>query len=198
MISFIEMCQDLPYVEFKNYYHKAIDAKQKNIEAIAISSFSKEKKFVDSRFVNLKFINDKEFIFFSNYSSPKSDQFKSHSQISALLYWNEINVQIRMIAEIKIKDQKFNNLYFKNRSLSKNALAISSHQSMEVDSYDAVKKGYQKALDNSDLTVCPSYWGGFSFIPNSFEFWEGHKNRLNKRTKYCLEKDNWIVKTLSP
>ena len=192
------MCQDLPYLEFKNYYHKAISSKQKNIEAIAISSFSKEKKFVDSRFVNLKFISDKEFIFFSNYNSPKSDQFKSHSQISALLYWNEINVQIRMIAEIRMKDQRFNNNYFKNRSASKNALAISSHQSMEVASYDIVKKGYQEAIENYDLTVCPKYWGGYSFIPTSFEFWEGHKNRLNKRTKYYLEKDNWILKTLSP
>ena len=35
-------------------------------------------------------------------------------------------------------------------------------------------------------------------VPNSFEFWEGNQNRLNKRTKYYLEKDNWIVKTLSP
>ena len=64
MISFVQMCQDLPYVEFRSYYEKALKANQKNIEAIAISSFSKDNNFVDSRFVNLKFINEKEFIFF--------------------------------------------------------------------------------------------------------------------------------------
>ena len=101
MISFVQMCQDLPYVEFRSYYEKALKANQKNIEAIAISSFSKDNNFVDSRFVNLKFINEKEFIFFSNYNSPKSKQFETHPQISALLFWSEINIQIRIIANIK-------------------------------------------------------------------------------------------------
>ena len=41
-------------------------------------------------------------LFFFNYSSPKSkDFFESHNQITALIYWNSINVQIRMKAKIK-------------------------------------------------------------------------------------------------
>ena len=30
-------------------------------------------------------------------------------------------------------------------------------------------------------TARPDFWGGFSFVPYYFEFWQGHKNRLNKR-----------------
>ena len=30
----------------------------------------------------------------------------------------------------------------------------------------------------------PSNWGGYSFKPYYFEFWEGHKSRLNKRNVY--------------
>ena len=198
MISFIQMCQDLPYVEFRSYYEKALKANQKNIEAIAISSFSKDNNFVDSRFVNLKFINEKEFIFFSNYSSPKSKQFETHPQISALLFWSEINIQIRIIANIKRKDSSFNNNYFRNRGQEKNALAIASHQSTEIDSFQVIKNEYKKVLKNNDLTICPSYWGGFSFIPTSFEFWEGHKNRLNIRKKYYLIDSTWVEKILSP
>ena len=56
---------------------------------------------VDSRYVNLKFITNDEFIFFSNYDSPKASAFNSHNQIAALLYWSSINVQIRMKAKIK-------------------------------------------------------------------------------------------------
>ena len=26
----------------------------------------------------------------------------------------------------------------------------------------------------------PEYWGGYDFIPYSFEFWTGENNRLNK------------------
>ena len=76
-------------------------ASQKNIEAISISSYNTKKHEVDSRYVNLKFINNDEFIFFSNYKSPKASAFNSHNQIAALLYWPSINVQIRMKAKIR-------------------------------------------------------------------------------------------------
>jgi pyridoxine/pyridoxamine 5'-phosphate oxidase len=34
-----------------------------------------KKNEVDSRYVNLKFISNDEFIFFSNYDSPKASSF---------------------------------------------------------------------------------------------------------------------------
>ena len=36
----------------------------------------------------------------------------------------------------------------------------------------------------------PSYWGGYSFKPYYFEFWEG-QNRLNKRTIYKRINSEW-------
>ena len=38
----------------------------------------------------------------------------------------------------------------------------------------------------------PSNWGGFSFTPFYFEFWEGHESRINKREAYELQNGNWI------
>ena len=61
----------------------------------------KEVKEVNARFVNLKFVNDKNFIFFSNYNSPKSHDFREHNQITALIYWNNTNTQIKMKATIE-------------------------------------------------------------------------------------------------
>ena len=119
MIKFNKESNDAPYVKFREKYYDAINASQQNIEAIAISSFNRETDEVDSRFVNLKFIDDKKFIFFTNYNSPKSKAFSTHTKISALIYWSSINTQIRMKANIKKTSKKFNNLYFKNRSAKK-------------------------------------------------------------------------------
>ena len=47
--------------------------------------------------------------------------------------------------------------------------------------YDQVKENYHRSLERDDLKKCPEYWGGFSFTPYYFEFWEGHKSRINKR-----------------
>ena len=101
MIEFNNLNQEIPYQLLKEKYDEALDAGQQGIEAISISSYNKEISEVDSRYVNLKFITNDEFIFFSNYDSPKASAFNSHNQIAALLYWPSINVQIRMKAKIK-------------------------------------------------------------------------------------------------
>ena len=64
--------------------------KQKNIEAVCISSYNKVNDSVDARMVNLKYINDTEWIFFSNYNSKKAKQFIENSSISGLFFWNEV------------------------------------------------------------------------------------------------------------
>ena len=198
MIQFNNLNQETPYQLLKEKYDEAVDAGQKGIEAISISSYNKEVKEVDSRYVNLKFISNDEFIFFSNYDSPKASSFISHDQIAVLVYWPSINVQIRMKAKIKRTTDEYNQNYFFNRSEEKNALAISSSQSKPIDSYNQVKENYNKSLKNDDLKKCPEFWGGYSFTPYYFEFWEGHDSRLNKREAYEKSDDSWKHLILQP
>lgn len=198
MIIFKNLDKSTPYEAFKMKYELAVEHGQRNIEAMAISSFNKNLNQVDSRYVNLKFVEETDFIFFSNYNSPKSSAFKSHNQISALLYWSAINTQIRIKAKIKKTSHKYNQEYFFNRSREKNALAISSSQSKQVDSYNLIKDNFKKSLEEDDLRKCPKYWGGFSFTPYEIEFWEGHEFRLNKRTLYKKNKNDWNNFILEP
>jgi len=198
MITITNLNSSTPYRLFEKFYNEALARKQYSVEAIAISSYSQIKKEVDSRFVNLKFITDNEWIFFSNYESQKSIQFKENNQISALVYWNKINVQIRMKGMIKKTSKEFNQAYFSDRSEQKNALAISSDQSKVIESYDSVKKNYNKTLELDNLKECPNYWGGYSFTPYYFEFWEGHESRLNKREIFEINDNGWSHSILQP
>ena len=198
MIQFNNLNQEIPYLLFKTKYDEALNAGQKSIEAISISSYNTKKHEVDSRYVNLKFITNDEFIFFSNYNSPKAASFNSHNQITALVYWASINVQIRIKAKIKKTSNDYNQKYFFDRSEEKNALAISSNQSKPIDSYSQVKENYNKSLKNDDLKKCPEFWGGYSFTPYYFEFWEGHESRLNKREVYEKSDDSWKHLILQP
>ena len=198
MIQFNNLNPEIPYQFLKEKYDEALNAGQRGIEAISISSYNKEISEVDSRYVNLKFISNDEFIFFSNYDSPKASSFNSHNQIAALLYWPSINVQIRIRAKIKKTSNEYNQKYFFDRSEEKNALAISSNQSKLIDSYNQVKENYNKSLKNDDLKKCPEFWGGYSFTPYYFEFWEGHESRLNKREAYEKSDDSWKHLILQP
>tara|TARA_Y100001935_G_C17231670_1_gene470748 strand:+ start:187 stop:783 length:597 start_codon:yes stop_codon:yes gene_type:complete len=198
LITFNNLSEDLPYKILKKYYDNALRSKQDQIQAISISSYSDSRKEVDARMVNLKIINEKEMIFFSNYNSPKSLQFESNNKILALIYWSSIDVQIRMRARIFKTSNKFSDEYFQNREIEKNALAISSQQSQEISSYNEVIQNHKNVLKNNDLTKRPNFWGGFSFIPHYFEFWEGHKSRLNKREIYELQNNIWSHAYLQP
>jgi pyridoxamine 5'-phosphate oxidase len=198
MITFINLSQKDPYIKFKDKYNEAISCNQDFVEAALIASFSSEMNEVDARFVNLKFIDNGDFVFFTNLESPKSMQFKSHDQVSVVIFWSKLNLQIRIKAKIRQTPEDFNNNYFKDRSKDKNALAISSNQSKEISSYEKVKANYEETLRNKDLTICPEYWGGFSFTPYYFEYWEGRKQRLNRREAYKLEDSKWIKFFLQP
>ena len=199
MIKINERNNSKPYDYFESLYKKALEAKQKNIEAIAISSYSPKTQELSSRFVNLKYIIDDEWIFFSNYQSPKALDFESHKNVSGLFFWQNINTQIRIKARIKKTNSSFSDQHFKTRTKEKNALACSSNQSMQIDSYDKVIENYDKVM-NSGVSVeeRPNFWGGYSFTPYYFEFWEGHNSRLNKREVYEKVDESWSHFILQP
>lgn len=188
-----------PFKKFRDLYKDAESLGQDNIEAILICSYSKQDEEVDARFVNLKSLDNNKFIFYSNYESPKSKQFQSHTQISAVIFWGKSNVQIRMKANItKISEIESNN-YFLSRDKKKNALAIISRQSEIIGSYNEICNLYESKLSNEDqLNIRPDYWGGYAFVPYYFEFWKGHESRLNYRKAYYLKDSEWKSNTLQP
>ena len=189
-----------PYITFYDYFDKAVSLGQEAIEAVNIASYDKNKNEVSSRFVNLKYVIKDEWIFFSNYNSPKSKSFETFDQISAILYWKKIDLQIRIKAKIKRTDSEFSDNHFKLRSAEKNAIAIGSCQSEYIKSYEDVVKNFNKTLNynHEDLFKRPEHWGGFSFTPFYFEFWEGHESRINKRTVFEFSNNYWNKNFLQP
>lgn len=198
MIEFTNPLNHEPYLRLKAEYDAALENGQENIEAISIASYSNDQEYVDSRYVNLKFIDGDKFIFFTNYNSKKSTQFMSHKQIAVNIFWQKTNTQIRIKANVRKSSKEYNNSYFRTRSPHKNALAISSQQSQAISSYSKVVEKYEEVMKSNDLKECPSYWGGYEFTPYEIEFWKGNKFRLNKRDLYVKVDKLWSHNILEP
>tara|TARA_B110000003_G_scaffold258915_1_gene278471 strand:+ start:89 stop:688 length:600 start_codon:yes stop_codon:yes gene_type:complete len=199
VINITNTPNSIPYNLFCKYYDLALKNKQNAIESIVVSSFDNTLNEVDSRYVNLKYVVRDEWIFFSNYKSKKAKNFEGHDQVSILIYWDSLNLQIRMNGKIKKTKTSFSDMHFNGRSKYKNALAISSMQSSEINSFEDVKRNYLSVLENINQdTSRPDYWGGYSFYPTYFEYWKGDENRLNKRDVYEKYNNEWKHKTLQP
>ena len=199
MINIIKLNSSEPYKIFQNHYNKALQKNQAGIEAISVSSYCISNNEVDSRYVNLKYINNDQWTFFTNYNSPKATQFKNSNKIAALIYWESINVQIRIKAHIKKTDSKLSDSHFSSREYEKNILAIASEQSKVMNSYDFILEKVKKVSNkNKIIKTRPLYWGGFSFKPYYFEFWEGNKSRINKREQFKIIEGKWHKSYLEP
>ena len=200
MIEFLDNCHSKPFQLLKKYYSESIKSNQIIPEAISISSYDSKNNFVDSRYVNLKFIKENKFIFFSNYKSTKAQQFEDCSErlITALIFWNSINIQIRIRGKISKTSKELSDSHFKKRSLEKNALAIASKQSRKIESYEVFVEKYKKILKNSELSTRPDYWGGYEINPVYIEFWEGNDARINRRQVFELVNNEWKEYYLQP
>ena len=44
----------------------------------------------------------------------------------------------------------------------------------------------------------PKNWGGYTIIPDRFEFWQGRENRLHDRIEYRKEEGKWKIRRLAP
>lgn len=197
MIEFNLKKPSSPIKIFKEIYDKTYP--MKNIEAFCLSTCGIDLR-PSSRFVNVKYVTDSSLIFFSNYQSKKAKHINENRNISGAFFWNNVEVQIRVEGVINKLDKKLSDIHFQNRSYEKNILAISSHQSKKVDNYERILEKYKENLETHDKAkiIRPSYWGGYEVVPNLFEFWYGHKNRLNKREVFILEGNEWQKSILEP
>ena len=186
-----------PYEVFLKNYKLAESASQGNIEAACLSTCS-SKKIPHSRFINIKYINDNEFIFFSNYQSLKAEDIQDNNNVALTFYWNSTNTQIRVEGNIMKLDEDSSNKHWMQRNRDKNALAISSDQSSPSINFEKIIEDYQYVLNVPGSLQRPDYWGGYIIIPNYFEFWTGHKSRLNNRKVFEINNGSWKSKILQP
>jgi len=198
MITFSNLPDTEPYQRFHDSFQAALAEEQPHVHAAAISSYDPAKRLVDSRFVNIKYIDGEDWLFFTNYNSPKADAFSGHDQICALFFWPSTYTQIRIHATISRLSPTRSDSHFQGRTDPKNALAISSDQSKPVDNIQTVIDNFDRTLESADLRKRPDYWGGYVFKPHYFEFWKGSEYRLNHRRAFEKKDGQWIESILQP
>ena len=156
-----------------------------------------------SRMVLLKKIDERGFVFYSNFKSKKGKEIDSNNLVALNFWWRELKEQIRVEGSIKKLSSKESDDYFNSRPLQSRVAAILSRQSEEIESYDKlndeIKKLTREFENKNEEPVRPEHCGLYLISPKTIEIWKEGDFRTHFREKF-IKKDNnvWQSSFLSP
>ncbi len=188
-----------PINEFKIWFKSAQENNILEPNAMTLSTFSNTSG-INSRTVLLKGIEEKGFIFYTNYNSRKGVDINNNNNVSLVFLWKEIEKQIIVKGKASKISKKESKKYFESRPRKSKIAAWASKQSSEIKDEKELNSRFleyeKKFLD--DKIPLPDFWGGYIIVPDSIEFWIGRKSRMHDRIIYLKNNDDWIIKKLYP
>ncbi|KAH9841579.1 uncharacterized protein C8Q71DRAFT_794516 [Rhodofomes roseus] len=164
-----------------------------------------------ARVVLLKQLDPRGFVFYTNYTSRKSQEMLANPNIALAFYWREVHKQVRVVGRVEKVNKQESEEYYRSRPVGSRVGAWASRQSTVVADgevqarYDKLKErfGVQENDPSAEVPL-PEFWGGWRVVPNEVEFWLGKPSRLHDRVRYLRvagsseDAPEWTVERLAP
>ncbi|NOX46135.1 MAG: pyridoxamine 5'-phosphate oxidase [Chlorobi bacterium] len=188
-----------PFVQFKKWFDEAVESEIDMVNAMTLATATKGGT-PSARIVLLKEFNERGFVFFTHFGSRKGVELSENPGAALILFWKELERQIRIEGTVEKISTGESDRYFKTRPDESKVSAIISEQSKVVPNRKYLEKLWEGKLRKSQAEELkrPVSWGGYRVKPNRIEFWQGRPNRLNDRFLYEKEGDNWVLSRLAP
>jgi pyridoxamine 5'-phosphate oxidase len=153
-----------------------------------------------SRNVLLKGVDERGFIFFTNYDSRKGRELSENPNAALTFYWPDLERQICVTGVVEKIPLAESEKYFKSRPRGSQLAAWASNQSDVVPDRAALEAKWNEMEKKFPNEVpLPPNWGGFVLKPERIEFWQGRPSRLHDRFQYAKQPDNsWKLERIAP
>ncbi len=154
----------------------------------------------DARMVLLKGAGPKGFRFFTNYESAKAEQLESAGVAAIVVYWRELDRQVRARGAVERLAAAESGAYFATRPRESQLGAWASPQSRSLASraeLDARLADSKERFGEGPIER-PPHWGGYLLVPREIEFWQGQVGRLHDRFRYTRDGEEWRLERLGP
>ena len=191
-----EVARD-PFEQFNRWFDEAIKAQHPMLNAMTLATVSAEGR-PSARIVLLKGVDNGGFVFFTNYKSRKGRELTANPAAALVLYWSELEREVRIDGRIKKVTAAESDAYFASRPLGSRHAAIASPQSEVVADRAVLEARFAEAEKTGDQPPRPAHWGGYRLIPDEIEFWQGRPNRLHDRVLYARKARSWTIARLAP
>lgn len=194
-----EMLSD-PIAQLQKWWDEAIRENVHLVDAVHLSTVDENNR-PNARIVLLKSFDDDGLVFYTNYQSAKARELDHNPHAAMVIFWPQVERQIRIRGETKKTSREISENYFRTRPRGAQLGAWASHQSNTITDRNDLEQRYKNlaAEYESDEVPCPPFWGGFRLSPEYFEFWQGRTNRLHDRVCYTRTSEGgWARGLLSP
>jgi pyridoxamine 5'-phosphate oxidase len=152
------------------------------------------------RTVLLKGLDDRGFVFYTNYNSRKGRDLAANPRGSLMFYWRSLERQVRIDGRAEKASAEESDAYFATRPLESRWSVYASRQSDVIESRDSLESRFTIARQEyGDRVPRPAWWGGYRIVPEEFEFWQGRPSRLHDRLRYVKDANGtWRRERLAP
>ena len=184
---------------WRDWLGDAHDAALPEANAMVVSTVDPDGT-PSSRTVLCKAVDDRGFVFFTNYSSRKGLAIAAHPTVWLLFPWHALARQVIVVGVAEKVDRVESEDYFATRPRGAQLSATASAQSLPIpDRATLEARVAEVAAEFPDRDVpCPPGWGGYVVRPSTVEFWQGRDDRLHDRLRYLITDNGWRIERLCP
>jgi pyridoxamine 5'-phosphate oxidase len=171
-----------------------------DVNAMVLATVDKNGK-PSTRTVLLKGVDERGFIFFTNFDSRKGLELAGNPNAALTFYWADLERQVCVGGTVEKLSREESEAYFKSRPRGSRLAAWASNQYDVVADRAALEKKWNEmaARFPGDDVPLPPNWGGFVLRPEWIEFWQGRPSRLHDRFRYTRQPDSsWNLERVAP
>jgi pyridoxamine 5'-phosphate oxidase len=196
--------QDDPFVRFQSIFDEAMRTPRDVLpepNAFALGTIDDSGQ-PSVRIVLLKGVDERGFVFYTNYESRKGRELLASKRAALCFHWPLMETQVRVEGDVLTVSDDEADAYFATRARGSQIGAWASIQSRPLEHRGDLEARVLEVERRFDgVTVPrPPYWSGFRVVPRMIEFWKGMPSRLHVREVYRrdIPGSPWTVDRLYP
>jgi pyridoxamine 5'-phosphate oxidase len=193
------MTSDDPIAIFAELFEQATRSGLQEPEAMVLSTVDGDGR-PSSRYVLLKEVDARGFIFYTNLESRKARALAANPYAALCFYWPPLDKQVRIEGDVERVPDEDADAYFATRPRESQLGAWASKQSAALDSRASLEQQVEAARARFEGRAVsrPPFWSGYRVVPIAIEFWTRHAARLHDRTRFTRENGRWVQTLLYP